>query len=674
MSEVSSTAPGQRPPPATTGGPSAVAKSSPTRDQPGAEQEKTDQKPARQPPAQQRSKSYYDPAVSVSPSLAHLTTGQLVEGEVVAVDGEGRPVLRTAEGTFALRPDAGLAEGAKVSIRITESDKSVQGDLIARDGKRIDPPVSLQLTLIGIHPEPEVLDPDLPAQNTEKPAQTSYSAKSFKPGLDKALAYETSSLSLPRTVAAVPLALKPVLPPTMLQTAKPVAGNFNIQTAIQRLYTFTLPDVAAGSTAPAPQAYRHISAPLALPEISYPGRIIFAGNSAQKSGAAALPFQLGEKVSVQVVGNNPAKTTRPPGRIIVQAAIIPLSASPVKAPEGAQILQTPIGHIAVQTPKPLPANQIVTVAIAAAVPSTPPFVAAPTSGQQRSATPETGQTFNQTQAGPAQNTPQAGIQSAVANTPATAAEPPTGVPPAQKIPGVPLPLPALAEDWPFLDDLYTVLTTLPPHIAGELASRLPRLDARLPNTLLFLTRALQIGSFREWAGPMATTALEDAGQEQLAAKLDEEFTRIGRLFADPQADGWRPLPLPLQTDQNLHILAVLVRPIFEDLADQQNKNNLRQDSRKKTGNRFLLEFDLSELGTLQLDGLIKGAHFDLIIRSRQTITESAKSELKSLFLNALQSSDMEGALTFEQKAVFPIIVTDLLTKIHHSDHHENVTI
>ncbi len=57
--------------------------------------------------------------------------------------------------------------------------------------------------------------------------------------------------------------------------------------------------------------------------------------------------------------------------------------------------------------------------------------------------------------------------------------------------------------------------------------------------------------------------------------------------------------------------------------------------------------DLSRLGPLQLDGMVKGRRFDLIIRSHAPLDEALRAELTGVFADSLSAVGFAGTLGFQ---------------------------
>ena len=83
---------------------------------------------------------------------------------------------------------------------------------------------------------------------------------------------------------------------------------------------------------------------------------------------------------------------------------------------------------------------------------------------------------------------------------------------------------------------------------------------------------------------------------------------------------------------------------------------------REKGTRFLLDLDLSRLGPMQFDGLVKRQykHFDLIIRTRDPLPGEMRRDIDGLFQNGLMNFGLEGSVVFQPEGRF--VATPRLTE------------
>ncbi len=209
--------------------------------------------------------------------------------------------------------------------------------------------------------------------------------------------------------------------------------------------------------------------------------------------------------------------------------------------------------------------------------------------------------------------------------------------------GAPEPLPA-APLWPALRETLAVLSTLEGGLAQSLlASVMPQPDRRLAATAAFMLHAIRRGDARGWLGAEATQALEKAGRHDVLAGLEREFSVMAR--DNPQTPGgvgWQTLAMPILDGGVIQRLELHTRPIQEDEEDGPH------GAGGEPGHRFLVDLDLSRLGRLQLDGVVRSRsqRFDLILRSAAALPDPLRAELFAGFTESLEAVGYSGALVF----------------------------
>lgn len=186
------------------------------------------------------------------------------------------------------------------------------------------------------------------------------------------------------------------------------------------------------------------------------------------------------------------------------------------------------------------------------------------------------------------------------------------------------------------------------------------MTSRLPNTLLFFLNAVSRQSAREWLGETATNTLVQQGKTSLIDRLQEEFSRLGRMFSEAPTGEWRAIPIPMQIGDSVQALALLFR--IWDAGDERahDHQNEGEEAERKGRSRFLLEITLSKLGEIQLEGLLRGNRFDLIVRAHTELGPERQRAIETLYNKALSTNQLEGAVTFAKEEIFQISAGDVL--------------
>jgi hypothetical protein len=194
-------------------------------------------------------------------------------------------------------------------------------------------------------------------------------------------------------------------------------------------------------------------------------------------------------------------------------------------------------------------------------------------------------------------------------------------------------------DWTVLEAaLRSVVEAAPPGQAeAALPPGLPQPGPRLASGLLFFLSALASGDVAAWIGQKSLDVLNARGRGDLIAGLTRDFARIGRL-ADAVGGDWRFVPLPLFDGQQVQPLRFFFR---------RGRGQGRDSETREAATRFIVEVELTRLGDLQLDGLVRARHFDLILRSRGALPQPMRRDIAAIFQSANEISGSDGQIAFQ---------------------------
>jgi len=170
---------------------------------------------------------------------------------------------------------------------------------------------------------------------------------------------------------------------------------------------------------------------------------------------------------------------------------------------------------------------------------------------------------------------------------------------------------------------------------------------------LSFVQAMRSGDQRQWPGDNNLRALERTGPRgaHLARTISGEVAQLSAQSREATGE-WRSTPIPWNANGEIEKINLITRR--EDSPDDEKEDN----SGKKGGLRFLLDLELTNLGALQLDGMVReDAHgFDLMIRSHEALDNFIRHDLTGLFIATNQAVGLKGQLTFQvtQKFADPI--------------------
>lgn len=201
----------------------------------------------------------------------------------------------------------------------------------------------------------------------------------------------------------------------------------------------------------------------------------------------------------------------------------------------------------------------------------------------------------------------------------------------------------LARDWETLRQAFETLRSADPQLAQTMIGRAAAQPGEgFAPSLLFMVVALRGGNLGTLLGEPAMRALERAGRGNLLRRLSDEFSTLQRLASEPAAD-WRAFFLPVQHPDGA---LTPVRMFFRRPRDGK--------SEQQAATRFVVETELTRMGPLQIDGLARPTRVDMILRTRQSLTDQAKTDIEQIFHAATETGGFTGTLAFQTIDRFPI--------------------
>ena len=595
------------------------------------------------------------------PAALQLASGSFVRGEVIGRSERGQVLVRTDLGTLAVATRAQLPTGSQVTLQIRSSGSQLHIAVLQVDGHA-----------------PQIKTPPTATPPTATPP-TVTSPGAAPPGATQAAHAPPPTLpappaaGVPATVANPPPATGLLAPGAVLQGV--VLGANDTGQVLIRTDAGTLPLATTATLPSGSQVTLQVQS--LVPQLNV---LIAPGTAPASAGQAAGTVDvlaLGQTIRAHVQGPQAAPgPSQTPGQTLGQTlGQTPgrTPGAPAAAPAAAQgphlhpggTLQLTVLQV---TPPGTAAGPQTTGTAATLVSSAGPQAGAAASAGHASAGHAPGMP-----SGP-QTTGGVSITGFVTGT--TAAGQPqvqTGfgaltldikanLPPGTRLV---LALPASAFDiaaappppagdpkslayrWPALDYALESLRSLDaPEAQGLLSQQgpapaLPQAGPRLTSSLLFFLTALTGGNPGGWVnglmGGQAARLLERAGQGDLLARLGGELTQMARL-SDAAGNDWRLLPMPFFDGHHVQQLRLFLR---------RDSGGGASGGESEEATRFVLEVSLTRLGDLQLDGLVRGKRFDLILRTRDGLPDAMRGDILQIFQDANDTAGYKGALTFQ---------------------------
>ncbi len=204
--------------------------------------------------------------------------------------------------------------------------------------------------------------------------------------------------------------------------------------------------------------------------------------------------------------------------------------------------------------------------------------------------------------------------------------------------------------WPALEQAIQVLHEVNSSAAQRLVNTiLPRPGTGLTSGLIFFLTALRSGDLLSLIGEMPMRLIERS-RPNLAGQLTEDFKTLARMVDEPGPGDWRVSLIPINTGAGIEQIRLLIR---------QHTGEEGEDEGPADG-RFIVDIELTSLGRLQLDGLMKnnGKSLELIIRSEKPLHETMHNDIRTIFTEASVLTGLRGGVNFQAAPAHFIDIAD----------------
>ena len=630
-----------------------------------------------------------------------LASGTLLKGEVIGHDRQGHALIRTPEGVLPVASRAQLPEGSQVTLQIRSHGAQLHISVLQVDGHSPHPRPSAPGASTTGAGTPGTGDPQPAPRPGIRPAPLPNSAPGYAPssGATRGPAISIAADPTPSGLPAIPDGDAGSRLPGKVTHAPPAAASLPNGAVLSGAVLGTdihgrlLVRTDVGTLAIATDANAKTGSQVTLQiRVSTPtlGVVVTLPDGAKPApaGATAQPASTAATAAPgPVPGNAPGPAPGPapgnvPGAIplaggvghrvptadvltlgqSVQAKVeVARAATPPGTPPGTP----PAPDTAAARPGPAPALPAAGTTLPIRVVEVTPPGNAPASGTGAPPAADgapriTGQVIGQTARGqPLVDTPlgriSLNVTGALPRGTQLVLEPPrTPLPGAP--PRAPLALAAggdpgestqLAFRWPALESALEILRGFDAPLAEALTSgqgngpALPSPGPRLASSLLFFLAALNGGDPGEWLSGLANgrfaRGLEERGRKPLLRQLAADLGQMGRL-TDGSGD-WRLLAIPFADGQQVHPLRLFLR---------RDRHGARDSDREReTATRFVFEVELTRIGDLQMDGLVRGNRFDLILRTRRPLSPIVRRDIAEIFQAANGAAGIDGQMVFQ---------------------------
>lgn len=556
------------------------------------------------------------------PEVTRLPSGTTLRGIVIGTDGKGHVLVKTNQGTLAVATKAHLATNSEVVLQIRSSGVQLHVMIMQTRGQGA-----------AFGPAPQSA-----AQNTGAPSSSGGVGTSQTAGFQPGTTGNPSATPLPPIPGrADPLNLGQTVRAVVQGTAGPAQSAAALQPGTQGAAAAGNRAFADAQTGQLPRPAPGTILPLRVLSVSAPGPT--PNVTASAGPGPAVSGTLGP------LGFTPPGPQGPTGAL-------PPASGPVTVGVPVNVALSSTANAAGTPAAPSLAAQNPVVAPAAAQ-SNPTGFAGVAGDALTTPLRFTGLVTSVTHAGhPVLSTPLGTLSLEVeARLPGgsrVALElAPGGLPKAVESQARMATAASLGHAWPALEEALTVLSDLGAGATQRTLQGVPQPGARLASGMLFFLAALSGGNLGRWLGADALQTLRASGRDALVGRLSRDLAQMGRMAdgaGGPSTAGdWRLLPIPLWDGDHVHQLRLFLRQ-HENRRDGGKKRDRRDPT------RFILELEMSRLGEMQLDGLIRDKRFDLMMRTRGAMPDNMRVEIRRIFDDANQAAGYAGNLGFQASA------------------------
>lgn len=208
--------------------------------------------------------------------------------------------------------------------------------------------------------------------------------------------------------------------------------------------------------------------------------------------------------------------------------------------------------------------------------------------------------------------------------------------------------PSLSETWPALDRIWQAALqqqVMQPDVINLLRQTIPApVVQQMPAAALFFFAILKNGALPHWVGDHVPGQSPLSEKAALVAQLGRDIQTLRAALTDNvPTDAWRPIPMPLIVNDQLHRLQWFFRQQDDVAYDHENVDAYQR--KKRT--RFLLDVPKTSFGDLQIDGLVQEKSLDVILRTENDLKKPMQDAIQQRYQRALETSSFAGGLIFQ---------------------------
>ncbi len=202
--------------------------------------------------------------------------------------------------------------------------------------------------------------------------------------------------------------------------------------------------------------------------------------------------------------------------------------------------------------------------------------------------------------------------------------------------------------WPVMQEIAQALAQSSPAAAQVFNNVVANAanPTQITPAAMFFIAAVRAGDMGNWLGEKVLETLRSQGRSNLLSRLGGETSGLSRLDGGTVSQDWRGMSFPLIWQNEMQKVALYYKHDGSSGGDEERSGG------KQT--RFIFDLNLSRMGKVQLDGLLrntgpKDTKLDLIVRTREPFTGSMQQEMRRTYVSALEQAGFSGELSFTAK-------------------------
>jgi hypothetical protein len=205
-------------------------------------------------------------------------------------------------------------------------------------------------------------------------------------------------------------------------------------------------------------------------------------------------------------------------------------------------------------------------------------------------------------------------------------------------------LPTISQSWgwPAMDEIMQTIAVNNPEAARSLARVIPTPTnaLQLGSSVMFFIAAARSGDIGSWLGERNLNILRRAaGGSDLISRLSQDVSSINRIIGEPVSSEWRSMVFPMAWQNEVSRVVMHYRNNQEDGDKGDNSGELQT--------RFIFDLNLSNMGDVQIDGLMRGKRLDMVVRTQSPFSSPVQQVLKQIYVRALDDTGVYGDLGFQ---------------------------